>query len=178
MIKKKLGTYSLFVVIIFFGMLLGGAAYEHLVYFPVYLSDLPDSAVLANGKYGLNPGIFWMLIHPLLVLSLVTTLALNWRTRARRQRILITLAIYASIIIITQIYFLPELGAFRHSAESNVSPAEWLVRGKRWLVLSWVRAVVMYAGIFPLLNALTIPLSDGLVDTTKVPSGLEAVTAR
>jgi hypothetical protein len=177
MLKSKLGTYSLFVVIIFFGMLLGGAAYEHLVFFPRYLSDLPNSTALVNGKYGLNIGTFWMLIHPILIVSLITTLALNWSTRARRRRILITLAVYFSIIVVTQIYFLPELGAFRHSNESNISPAEWLERGHRWLVLSWCRAAVMYIATFPLLHALTIPAGDGIAHSATLPKRLETIPA-
>ncbi|HEY6804907.1 MAG TPA: hypothetical protein VI306_15135 [Pyrinomonadaceae bacterium] len=176
MTRSKLGTYSLFILIIFFGSLLGGAAYEHLVFFPRYLSDLPNSTALVNGKYGLNIGTFWMLIHPLLILTIITTLALNWKIKARRNRILITLAVYFSIIVVTQIYFLPELGAFRHSAESSVSPAEWLARGRRWLALSWLRAVVMFIATFPLLNALTVPVNDQLTHTAKLPGNFETVT--
>jgi glucan phosphoethanolaminetransferase (alkaline phosphatase superfamily) len=177
MITSKLRTYSLFVVIIFFGMLLGGATYEHLVFFPVYLTALPDSAVMVNGKYGLHTGTFWMLIHPILILSLITTLALNWKVRPRRRRILITVAVYFSIIVLTQIYFLPELGAFRHSPESSVPPAEWLARGQRWLTLSWLRGVVMYVATFPLLHALTIPANDPLTAPASLPKGFETIAA-
>lgn len=159
MTTSKLATNSLFLTIIILGTLLGGSVYEHLVYFPVYLTGLPDSTILVNGKYGLHIGTFWMMIHPLLILSFIITLALNWKFKARRQRILITAAVYFSIIVITQIYFLPELGAFRQSAQSSIPPAEWLVRGHRWLTLSWMRAFVMYVAFFPLLHALTIPAS-------------------
>lgn len=154
---SKRGTYSLFLLIILFGILHGGALYEHLVYFPVYLSALPESSVLINGKYGLHIGTFWLTIHPLLILSNLVTLALNWKNRPRRRLILITSSVYFSILVVTQLYFLPELGAFRHSPESNVSPAEWLARGHLWLTLSWVRLVVMVVATLPLLQALTTP---------------------
>ncbi|HEV2912381.1 MAG TPA: hypothetical protein VGX92_03595 [Pyrinomonadaceae bacterium] len=157
MMTLRLGTYSLFLAVILWGTLLGGIAYSHLVYFPVYLSALPDSSVVVNGTYGLNEGIFWMMIHPLLILSLILTLVLNWKFKSRRKLILISLAIYIVVLIVTQIYFLPELGAFRHSPESNLSPAEWLARGQRWQRLSWIRGVTMYIGILPLLLALTKP---------------------
>lgn len=58
MARLKFGTYSLFLAIILWGTLLGGIAYSHLVYFPVYLSALPDSAVVVNGPYGLHEAIF------------------------------------------------------------------------------------------------------------------------
>jgi hypothetical protein len=80
---------------------------------------------------------------------------LNWKLRSRRKLILISLALYFLVLVVTQIYFLPELGAFRESPELKVSPAEWLARGQRWQHLSWIRGGVMYAGILPLLLALT-----------------------
>ncbi len=157
MATLRLGTYSLFLVVILWGTLLGGIAYSHLVYFPVYLSALPDSAVVVNGPYGLHESIFWMTVHPLLILSLILALVLNWKSRSRRKLILISFAIYFVVLVITQIYFLPELFAFEQSPESNVSPSEWLARGQRWQRLSWIRGAVMYVGILPLLLALTKP---------------------
>lgn len=157
MAKLRLGTYALFLAVTLWGTLLGGIAYSHLVYFPVYLSALPDSAVLVNGPYGLHEAIFWMTVHPLLILSLIVALVLNWKTRARRKLILISLAIYFLVLVVTQSYFLPELMAFEQSPESKVSPSEWLARGQRWQRFSWIRGGVMYAGILPLLLALTKP---------------------
>jgi len=157
MATSRLGTYTLFLAVTLWGTLLGGIAYSHLVYFPVYLSALPDSAVVVNGPYGLHEATFWMTIHPLLILSLVLALALNWKSKPRRERILISLAIYAVVIAVTSLYFIPELVAFQRSPESSLTPAEWLARGQRWQRLSWVRGAVMYAGILPLLVALTKP---------------------
>jgi hypothetical protein len=143
--------------VILWGTLLGGIAYSHLVYFPVYLSALPNSAVVVNGPYGLHEVIFWMLIHPLLILSLNITLILNWRSAVRRKLILISFAIYVVLIIITQIYFIPELIAFERSPQSTVAPAEWFARGQRWQRLSWIRGAVCYSAFVPLLFALTQP---------------------
>lgn len=158
MATLRLGTYSLFLVVILWGTLLGGIAYSHLVYFPVYLSALPDSAVVVNGTYGLHESIFWLTIHPLLILSLIITLVLNWKSKLRRKLILGSFAIYFLVLVITQLYFLPELSAFAQSPESKVSPSEWLMRGQRWQKLSWIRGGVMYVGIVPLLLALTKPV--------------------
>ncbi|HEX8179574.1 MAG TPA: hypothetical protein VF525_08545 [Pyrinomonadaceae bacterium] len=159
MTTLRLGTYSLFLAVILWGTLLGGIAYSHLVYFPVYLSALPDSAVVVNGPYGLHEAVFWMTIHPLLILSLIITLVLNWKSRARRKLVLISFAIYIVVIVVSQIYFIPELIAFAGSPKSNLMPAEWFARGQRWQRLSWIRGAVMYAGILPLLLALTKPVS-------------------
>ena len=159
MATTKLGTYSLFLAVILWGTLLGGIAYSHLVYFPVYLSALPDSAVVVTGPYGLHEAIFWMTIHPLLILSLIVALVLNWKAKSRRKLILITLGVYILVLVVTQIYFLPELIAFEKSPQSKVSASEWLARGQRWQRLSWIRGGIMYAAILPLLLALTQPVS-------------------
>ena len=155
MATMRLGTYSLFLAVILWGTLLGGIVYSHLVYFPVYLSDLPNSAVVVNGPYGLHDAIFWMTIHPILILSLVVALGLNWKSKMRRRLILISLMLYFLVLIVTQIYFLPELGAFEQSPTLKGSPSEWLARGQRWQRLSWIRGGVMYVGILPLLMAVT-----------------------
>lgn len=142
--------------ILLMGILLGGIVYSHIVYFPVYLSALPDSSVLVNGPYALHEENFWLLIHPLAILSLIISLALNWKIRARRKLIAITLIVYAVVIVITQLYFLPELRAFHNSPNSNVSPAEWFARGQRWQYFSWIRGTFMGLIIVPLLLALRV----------------------
>jgi hypothetical protein len=159
MVAFRPSTVSLMLSITLWGTLLGGVAYSHLVYFPVYLSALPDSAVVVNGTYGLNEGRFWTLIHPLLILSLITTLILNWRQRRRRKLIGATIALYALAIVATALYFVPELVAFANSPDSAVPPAEWLARGRRWQMLSWLRGAVMYAAFIPLLLALATPVT-------------------
>lgn len=160
MATLRRGTYSLFLSIILWGTVLGGIVYSHLVYFPVYLSALPDSAVVVNGPYGLHEAVFWMTIHPLLILSLIVALVLNWKSESRRKLISISFAIYFLVLVVTQIYFIPELIAFAESTKSTVLPSEWLARGQRWQRLSWIRGAVMYAGILPLLLALTKTVSN------------------
>lgn len=157
MSRFNFGTYALFLAITLWGILLGGIVYSHVVYFPPYLSDLPASAVVVNGKYGLNEAPFWLSIHPLLILSLIVSLVLNWKYKQRRRFIAISFGIYAVILIISNIYFIPELGAFKHSPESNIAPEEWLPRAKLWMNLSLLRGAIMLYGFFPLLVALIKP---------------------
>jgi hypothetical protein len=162
MATRNLGTFALMLAIIFWGTLLGGIAYSHLVYFPVYLSALPDSAVLVNGPYSLNEGIFWMIVHPLLIISLVAALVLNWQSSARRKLIAISFAIYVILLLLSLYYFVPELVLFKHSPESTVPATDWLVRGRRWQRLSWLRGLTMYVAFVPLLFALTKRADDSL----------------
>lgn len=155
MATLTLSTISLMLSIVLWGTLLGGIAYSHLVFFPPYLSGLPNSAVIVNGPYALQDSTFWTIIHPLLILSLILTLILNWKLRARRKLVFISLVVYVLMLAISLIYFVPELMAFQRSPESSLSPAEWLARGQRWQRLSWIRGALCYLAFIPLLLALT-----------------------
>lgn len=157
MAPRNLGTFVLMLAIGLWGTLLGGVVYSHLVFFPAYLSDLPASAVVVTGPYGMSEGIFWVIIHPLLLVSLAAALVLNWNSRPRRQLIAISFAVYVVVLLISMFYFVPELVLFRNSAQSTVPPAEWLARGRRWQRLSWLRGLAMYVMYVPLLLALTKP---------------------
>ena len=157
---RKLGTPILMLAIVLWGTLLGGVVYSHLVYFPVYLSALPDSAVLVNGPYGLKEWIFWAIIHPLLIISLSAALVLNWKSGSRRKLIAVSFAVYVIILLISMFYFVPELILFRNSPQSTVPATEWLARGRRWQRLSWLRGLAMYLAFVPLLLALAKPMDD------------------
>ena len=102
---RKLGTPLLMLAIILWGTLLGGVVYSHLVFFPVYLSDLPGSAVVVNGPYRMNEGIFWVIIHPLLILSLAAALVFNWKSSGRRKLIAISFVVYVTVLLLSLFYF-------------------------------------------------------------------------
>lgn len=115
--RSTLGTYSLFLSIILWGILLGGIVYSHIVFFPVYLSALPDSAIVVNGTYGFDEVPFWMLIHPLLIFSLIIASVLNWKYKERSKLILTSFTIYIVVLVASNLYFIPELIAFKQSPE-------------------------------------------------------------
>jgi hypothetical protein len=144
----------LIISILVWAVLIGGIAYSHVVYFPAYLHHLPASTSLISGPFGLQDEKFWMLIHPISLVSLLFTLISNWRFVGRRKNIVYTLSIYLIILIVTFIYFVPELKAFAQSAQSSIPAAEWLERGKRWEQFSWIRGFFMFTGFISLLLAL------------------------
>ena len=145
---------SLFVSCILWGILVGGVAYSHIVYFPAYLLHLPESTSLITGTYGLQDGHFWMFMHPLLIISMIVTLITNWKQNEKKKYILTATGIYILAIIATAIYFVPELMAFAESAKSTtVTAAEWLERGQKWLILSCIRGTFMAAAFIMMLIA-------------------------
>ncbi|MEP7322704.1 MAG: hypothetical protein ABI761_12330 [Saprospiraceae bacterium] len=154
---------SLFTAITLWAIIVGGVVYSHIVYFPSYLSHLPESNSLIKGEYGIQDGNFWILIHPVAMLSTIMALILNWKLKTRRKLILISLSIYVLAIIATAFYFVPGLKAFADSNNNSaVSPSEWYQRGQMWQHLSWIRGSFMYIAFLMLLIALT---KDTAVDS-------------
>lgn len=153
---QQLRQVSLFITISLWAMIIGGVLYSHIVYFPPYLSHLPESNNLITGEYGLKDQNFWMPLHPLVILSTFTSLIVNWKALEKRKYILIALGIYALAIIATAIYFVPNLIAFANSGRSTtVTAAEWCQRGQTWQQLSWIRGSFLFIGFLLLLIALT-----------------------
>jgi hypothetical protein len=153
----KLSTVILMIAIIFWGVILGGIVYSHIVYFPVLLSNLPESAVLVTGKYGLHEEKFWMAMHPVLIVLLITSIISNWKNKQRRKKILVSFVLYAVVLIVSSIYFIPELVNFSRSANSALPASEWMRRSNNWMTYSIIRGVVMFAAIIPLFLALLKP---------------------
>ncbi len=152
---QQVRQISLCIAITCWATLLGGILYSHIVFFPPYLSHLPASTQLISGEYGLKDENFWMFIHPVTIVAVLLALLLNWKDRARRRFILLSLVIYGLVIGVTALYFVPELQAFGKSASNNsVTAGEWLQRGQDWQYRSWVRGSFMLAGFILLLTAL------------------------
>lgn len=154
---SNLSTYALFPAAFLLGILAGGVVYSHVAFFPAYLSDLPHSAVVVTGKYGINEAPFWLALHPLLLLSLLAALGLNWKIVPRRKLIALSLGIYAAVLGASALYFIPELFAFAESASSTLPDAAWAARGNRWLTLSHIRGAFCLLSFLAILAALAKP---------------------
>lgn len=152
MFKAK--EISLVITLFIWATLIGAVTYSHVVFFSTYLHHLPESTSLISGPYGLHEERFWMAIHPILLLSLLITLLLNWKLSLRRKYILINLSIYLITLAVTFSFFVPELKAFAQSNLSDIPANEWLERGKRWELLSWIRGFFMYLAFLMLIIAL------------------------
>ena len=149
---QKSRQISLYVTIALWAIIIGGVVYSHIVYFPAYLGNLPQSNQLITGANGLHEENFWMFIHPFAIVLTITTLILNWKLKQRRKFILIAAVIYALAIYFTAIYFVPELIAFSKSTDP-ASAAELYERGQTWQHRSWIRGSFLFLGFIMLLVA-------------------------
>lgn len=137
-----------------FAIIIGGAVYEHLNVVPQWAAAPPASLAMFQGEYGLKPELFWMIIHPVTILLFVVTLILHWRS-ARRKNLLIVGSAYVVILIITSVFFVPELISITSAAYSPTPDAELTRRAKLWEILSLVRLAVLVILSIILFTGLT-----------------------
>jgi hypothetical protein len=133
-------------------IVIGGAVYEHLAVIPQWTAAPPVSLSMFQGEYGLNPGPFWANVHPVSLLLFTVTLILFWKTQAR-VNILGSLITYFVILVITSIYFVPELMELTGTPFATAMDESLTERAKLWETLSIVRLfIIMGAAIYLFLG--------------------------
>lgn len=150
-------TLVLILGCISFVIVVGGATYEHLAVVPVWASALPASLSMFQGEYAIAAQRFWIPIHPVTLAFLVSGLILNWTSR-RRTFILAGIAGYVLVLLITFLYFVPELMALTSAAYGPTLDPELTQRAKTWETLSLVRLGFMVILAVILLFAISRPL--------------------
>ena len=148
-----------------FAIVIGGAVYEHLNVVPTWSAGPPVSLAMFQGEYGMNPELFWMLIHPVNIVLFIITLALHWRS-ARRKFIAIVLASYVAILIITAIYFVPELLSIIKTDYSVTADAQLTSRAQLWEALSIIRLGILVVLSIILFLGLTRGTARGFTART------------
>lgn len=133
--------------------IIGAAIYEHAAVVPVWSAAPPRSLSMFQGEYGLQAVNFWKPVHPVTLLLLAAALIANWR-QPRRRQLLITSGGYVLVLIITGLYFVPELIAITTSTYSPAVSGDLTGRAKAWEAFSLARlsgllmlAVVLLYGL-------------------------------
>ena len=150
---------------------IGGAVYEHASVVPQWAAAPPASLSMFQGEYGLKAENFWMFIHPINMVLFITALIVNWKTD-RKRNLISVLTGYLVILIITAIYFVPELLAITNTTYATTADAGLIERGTRWEILNLVRLAALIGLSFYLLAGLTKPVHQ-LVYTKKQKSSKE-----
>ncbi len=155
-----------------FTIMIGGAVYEHLVLVPKWAAAPPVSLSMFQGTYALKTEIFWMLIHPVNLVLFISTLVVHWRS-LRRKNLLIVVSVYLLILIITSIYFVPELISIITAPFSATADAGLTYRAGLWEILSLVRLGVLLILAMILFLGLTKSARKTAVVSRKSVRGVE-----
>lgn len=137
-------SYSLGLIV------LGGAALESSVYVPNWLHDMPASLLTARAfLVPRNPGHFFQMVTPLLLLVSVVAIVLAWRWSRTRNALIGGLVLLIAVEALTFVLVYPKIGlllgtdvARRPIAELEAAAASLLLWGFR------VRLLIMGAAIF------------------------------
>jgi hypothetical protein len=136
-----------------FSIVIGGAVYEHMGVVPKWVAAPPASLSMFQGTYGLDPSGFWIIIHPVTLLLFSVTLILVWQSKSR-PFLLVTFGGYIVILIITFIFFVPELIAITGTGYSGNIDNSLVQRAKLWETLSLIRlfflvvlSIVLFLGL-------------------------------
>jgi hypothetical protein len=152
-----------------FSIMIGGAVYEHLNVVPKWSAAPPLSLSMFHGDFGLKPEAFWILIHPVNILLFIITLVLHWKT-ARRKTVLSIFALYVVVLVITRMYFVPELISIITTPFSPAADPGLTQRASLWETLSLVRMgalLLMAVGLFLGLTKPAHRLTHANGGTTK-----------
>lgn len=152
--KSSYRIYLLIAAAMSFMIVIGGGVYEHMNIVPKWKLAPPASLTMFQGEYGINPGNFWQLIHPVTLILLIAALIANWKT-VRRKYILINITGYAIILIITFTYFVPELLAIIQTPYEPAANNDLVSKAGLWEKLSLARLVFMIVIAVILLRGLT-----------------------
>ena len=139
-----------------FSIVIGGAVYEHLCVVPQWAAAPPVSLYMFQGEYGLKPEIFWMVMHAISLVLFTTSFILHYKT-AKRKFIGVPFLSYVLILVITSIYFVPELLAITTTEYSTITDAELTKRAGMWEALSLVRLGFLLVLAITLFMGLTKP---------------------
>lgn len=150
-----IGAIVLYASILLWGILCGAVVYEHLAIIPVWSSNPPESLAMWAGPYPVKSMHFWPFIHPVIIVTLLAAIALNWGNDARNLIALAGAGYVLAVLLPTAIWFVPEL-LHLINPETGLPSEQWRRRAKRWEALSLARGVVVLALIVPLLIAVDV----------------------
>ncbi|MDC8000576.1 hypothetical protein POV26_05980 [Aequorivita todarodis] len=139
-----------------FCSVVGGAIYEHLNIVPQWVKAPPASLAMLQGEYGAKLEVFWMNIHPIALLLFAITSILFWKS-PRRRHILIPFAIYLLVLLITSVYFVPELMAIFETPYATTIDPSLVERAHLWESLSHIRLLFIAIAAVYLPLGLTKP---------------------
>lgn len=115
-----------------------GGIYEHVV---IDLAWPSNPALVQPGEGGVNRALFWIPVHSLLSLSLLTGLWASWPRRDLRTRMAWALGIHVALRVWTAAYFIPVALAVEAGEVTS------LEQFRTWVMLSPLRTVATLAAL-------------------------------
>ena len=107
---RSLQTFLFIVYFCLTFIILGGTIFAVMVEYPNWFANVPESLEATRTFYKvLHPGYFFQIFGPLMVISGIAFIIAGWRLAPVRNLVLISVAIFIGIELLTFIYIYPRL---------------------------------------------------------------------
>jgi hypothetical protein len=146
-----MGDVPLVVAALGMGMVVGSGVFQALYVMPEYFADPPASLARFQQDASVR---YWLPLHAVTLIALVTGLVVEWDS-GRHVLLLWGLGTYVLCWAVTFAFFIPGVVAFNRVDTTGPRSPELAQRGRRWMVLSWPRHLLMAASAILVLTALT-----------------------
>jgi Domain of unknown function (DUF1772) len=167
---SRLSRIFLWLFVIFLSVSIGAGIYETLVVWPAEFGAPPQSVWTLNDFWrehtNLRPNAglgLWIFLTPITgLLALVNCIFALRASGKYRTMLLAASGATVIVIAITFIYFVPTLGVIWTSQRTGLSGEEVAAKVHLWVMLNWVRTVIMTIAWFFLLRAFGLSHQNSL----------------
>ncbi len=125
----------------------GAQLWETAIMVPAWTQAPPASLIFFREPYGLDFKVFWIVVHSVHELFLITALVFNWQIQSRRNLMLLLLAVHVAVRAWTLLYFAPTLIEFQGIQYSDTVDSVLTQRAAMWRDLNYLRV-----GLFVAVN--------------------------
>ena len=143
--------YSVMVSLVF-----GASVYESLVVHPAWSRKPPESFVGFVGSpiSRMNIPAFWVPVAPLYALSGLGALVVALWAGNREVPLILSAVCAVSGVAWTLAYFRPTIGRFLEDGGGNTPAGRLQSEARRWILLNWIRVVLVAISWWGALTAL------------------------
>jgi hypothetical protein len=150
-----LQTASLWFYSAMASLVFGAAVYEALVVHPAWSRKPPESFVAFMGTPvgRMNIAAFWIPVAPLFALSALASVGVAGMEGTLNRMLIASAACAVTAVVWTLIYFRPTITRFLEQQGGNASTERLQAETRRWIVLNWIRVVLIVVSWFGVLAA-------------------------
>jgi len=126
-------------------IVLGGTIFSVLVEYPNWFASVPQSLEATRTFYKVfHPGYFFQIFGPLMLLTAIAFIIVAWRIAAARNLVLISIALFVSIELLTFFYIYPRLNILFGPDSASQAVEELRLASQQFTTADRIRTVLMF----------------------------------
>jgi hypothetical protein len=130
----------------------GAALWETINFTPSWTAGAPASLITLVSPSGINPTLFWVVVHSSFEIIFILTLIFNWKIKESRNSLLAIFVLYALTRVWTIGYFAHAIVEFSKIPYSPTIDASLTEKTLRWRHLNYIRTgIVVFLNLWMFL---------------------------